>query len=544
MQMSLRKIFKKTVLSLISLSFFGYFAVSVYNYNDFVLAFSKHLSYLASDSLEGRGPGSVGSEKASEYIRDYLIECEINPLFNDSYFQYIPLRSVKPTNETKLIARNEVNEVDFELNQDYVLLHYGTETSITSFCDVVFVGYGISAPEFDYDDYIEAEAKNKIVVFLNGVPEAKHYGKDIQKYDNILYKIKNAMSRGAKGCIIIPAPTKANPNFWKYRLYQYQFDKISLAYALNESFAIMLNPDKAGFLFEDAAYSFAEVLELESRNEMKSFELKTKIYFKGKFREKYFLGKNIGGIINSNQKNREYILIGAHYDGLGIGPSMSGDSIYNGAFDNASGVSLSLELAKYFSKKKDELSSDLVFVFFDGEESGMLGSIFFCDNPPVPINKIKAMINIDAVSIFEETNSFYCIGLEETTIEPIFENLLKKNNLQKAEYMKLLGDGRLFAMSDHFTFQNYGVPAFMVIEGFDYKFSSKDEGIERYFNWIIEKYHSPFDDLYQPINLNAVYQYFVLIKDFVIELSKLKEISFKKESIYYSKWKKNKLSEK
>ena len=509
-----------------------------FNYN-----FYKHLEFIASDSTEGRFPGTKGSKIAANYIVKNLKEIKTLPFWDSSYFQSIPLVSLSPKSETNLIVKNDFLEKSLVLNQDYVLLHYSLEAIIANYSDLVFVGYGISSYENDYDDYLGIDVIDKVAVFLSGSPNNVFFTNNQLTYDDINYKIKNAMAHGAKGCILIPNPKKISKDFWKYRLFQYQFDKIILAYSLSENFAIMLNPEKANILFEGSPYSFEEVLNKEERNNLSSFKLMSKISFKPKFKENFFLGQNIGGIVKSKKKSDKYIIIGAHYDGFGIGPPMSGDSIYNGAFDNASGVAMTLEIARYFSiNPLNEVN--LGFIFFDGEEQGLLGSTFFCDNISIPLNKILAMVNIDAAALFEETNSFFCVGLEEIEEVDIFFNALKKMNLNYAEYMKKIMDGRYFSLSDHFSFQNFGIPSFMIIEGFDYKYSSVEEGAQRYFEWILEKYHSPFDDLNQEINLDAANQYYNVAINFINEIASKKIINFKKDSQFYSKQRKNSLIKK
>ena len=233
------------------------------------------------------------------------------------------------------------------------------------------MGYGIVAPEFDYNDYQSIDVEGKIVVYVDGEP-----GSDDEEYFNGLAptvysysesKRRMAIARGAAGTIQISINQYED---WEAIKKDFYFEDVTLAYSVSSNLRIILNSKSAHKLFTNSEYSYNDIELMVEQNTMKSFPLENKIKFKGIFKERDFISKNVIGLIKGSDPilTDSYLLLSAHYDHLGIGPIVNGDSIYNGAFDNAIGVSVLLELSKAFSELNIKPKRSIIFIATTGEE--------------------------------------------------------------------------------------------------------------------------------------------------------------------------------
>ncbi len=304
----------------------------------------RHIDILGSDLFEGRGTGTKGGELAAAYIAEQFKEIGLKPIGeNNSYFQKIPLHGTNIVDKSKLTLINSNDSLHLEIGEDYLLSNLGEQTIIPRGIELVFVGYGIIAPEFDHNDYLNKDIVGKIAVILNGEPYSEEYsyfnGDEPTIYSHIDVKHRIAISRGAAGTIIIPAGSIDNTKYWNRLVSDYSFEDVKLSYNASNSFSIILNPCKVNSMFKfDSSDSV-----LEYANKINKFS----IMFEGKFIVRDFRASNIVGMIKGKRQEEddEYLIVSAHYDHLGIGPSINGDKIYNGVMDNALGVSALLEVA-------------------------------------------------------------------------------------------------------------------------------------------------------------------------------------------------------
>lgn len=485
----------------------------------------SHLSFLGADSMEGRLPGSMGSRKAAEYISEQLFLSDLKPLGNDnSFFQEIPMHSSTPlaSSQMNLFSMNGTVEL-LTLKKDYVLFNSGAQTFIPNPIPLVFVGYGITAPEFDYNDYQSVDIEGKIVVFLGGEP----FSQDSSFFNGTLPSIygfpdtkqKLALARGAKGSILIPNINQDIDFQWSHTVKDFAFEDISLTYAPAGNLCAMMNPNSAQKLFLNAPNSLVEVFKMEDSHQIKSFDLNTKLSFRGEFIEKDFVANNVVGLIEGTDRklNDSYVLVTAHYDHLGIGPPVNGDSIYNGVVDNASGVAVALELARILSIKKPRRS--VVFLFVTGEEFGLLGSFYYIDHPVVPLYKTVANINIDGIAVFDTFDDAVGIGSEISDLGNMLANMLKKNGMKLSTIPEPFLQSESFSRSDNYAFAQAGIPAILIMDGLNHKHGSYEKSVEQMITWAQERYHTPFDDLNQPINYDAVFQHADLIGQFITFVS-------------------------
>ncbi len=487
---------------------------------------NEYINYLASDQLEGRGTGAIGGELAAKYLAEQFRKLNVKPAGSlNSYFQYIPMISSKLTEESSLKIYIDDIEYELEAKRDYFTFRTGEQTFLPKPVPLVFAGYCIVAPEYDYNDFQKIDVEGKIVICIGGEPKSNDpkffNGPNFTIHSLPEKKYLNALSRGAKGFIYIPNFPDDLYFSWKSISKTHAFEDISLAYTPASNFGIILDPDIADILFENTPYTFNEIKNLHNNNKIYSFDLKVLLSFSGKFIERTFVASNIIGIIEGKGKSakNEYIIVSAHYDHLGIGPAINGDSIYNGALDNAIGVAALLEIARLLNQIQDKIQRTIIFILLTGEEKGLLGSTYYIDHPIVPLHKTIANINIDGISFIDEVNSFIAIGKEYSNLGKILENILKSLNLNltdlPSEYIQSIS----FLQSDHYAFAKAGIPSILIIESTDYKNIDHKIGFEKFYNYVTNIYHSPKDDLNQQINYNAVTQHIKVILSLIYYLA-------------------------
>ncbi len=472
---------------------------------------TRHMDFLASDIFEGRGTGTTGGNLAAKYIALEYARYGLKPIGDaNTFYQYIPMHGsyVLPSSEMKIYVEEE--ETDLNLSSDYILYKTGQQTFIPVPLDLVFVGYGIIAQEYDYNDYQSVDVEGKVVVMLSGEPESNQNdffdGHLPTIYSYPESKQRMAISRGAAGSIIIPIEDDLN---WEKYISDFSFEDVTLAYSVSSNLSVLINPEIADLLFEQSAYTFSDVLDMLIKNQLQSFPLNTQISFKGVFDQRDFLSANVAGIIEGthDELKDSYLIITAHYDHLGIGKPVNGDSIYNGALDNAIGVSVMLELANKFTQMNNSPLRSIIFLATTGEEKGLLGSSYYVDHPLVPLYKTIANINIDGIAMFEDFTSIVGIGAELSSISNFLDTTAAYFDItiQNIPIQFKLFDA--FNRSDQISFATAGIPSVLVLEGVKNKNTSEEKIINAFIDYMENIYHSPFDDLNQKINYDAVIQH-------------------------------------
>lgn len=488
-------------------------------------SFKKHLEVLGSDLFEGRGTGTTGGYLAANYLAQEFSKLNLIPAgANDTYYQYIPLHASKPLKSSSMVLYLGNEKIQLNLNDDYLLYKTGDQTFIPTPVELVFAGYGIIAPEYDYNDYQSIDTQGKIVVMLEGEPHSdnpNYFDGELPTiYSFPEAKIRMAISHGAAGSIIIPGPF-ADEKRWERLKRQFAFEDMTLAYSVTGNLGMLINPASAEKLFTNSNHSLDEVYELAAQNNLKSFPLDYRLSFKGEFKRRDFVAPNIIGMIEGSdtELKNEYVIVSAHYDHLGIGPPVQGDSIYNGVFDNAAGVCAILEIASNISMMKTPPKRSILFLLVTAEEKGLLGSIYYTDHPSVPLYKTIANINIDGIASFDNFKSIIGIGSKYSTITNILNYTADENNLKVVPIPPVFKQAEAFNRSDQIAFANAGIPSILVLEAPDFVNLSEDEGLNDIINYEEKIYHSPFDDLSQSINYNAVGQHVGFLNRFIIDVS-------------------------
>ncbi|MFH1197893.1 MAG: M28 family peptidase [bacterium] len=498
--------------------------------------FQRHLNFLGSDLFEGRAPGTLGGNLAAKYLALEFDRLNLIPAGdNGTFYQNIPFHGNKPLITSKLNISFEEENINFRLYEDFLLYQTGEPVFIPVSTPIVFAGYGIVAPEFDYNDYQGIDVSGKIVVFIEGEPlslDSSYFnGNNPTIYSTAEAKQRIALSRGAKGSILIPN-VNANRYFdWTKQVSSFSFENLSLAYSASSSFDIMLNPYVADILFMESGYSLNDIFKMCISYSMKSFPLKVQLTFRGEFIQRDFISPNIIGVLpgEDDELKDEYVIVSAHYDHLGIGHEVKGDSIYNGVLDNAMGVSAVLELARVIKQYNMPHNRSLVFILTTGEESGLLGSGYYVKNPVFPLYKTVANVNIDGISSFDEFKNVIGIGSEYSTMQDFLSVVASERNLSLAQVPQEFSNFESFSKSDQHSFAKAGIPSILIYEGLDYVNTGKDEGLRTMIKYSSEIYHTPFDDLSLPINYDAATQHMEILLSIIQNL-----VNDKSEPEWYS----------
>jgi hypothetical protein len=475
----------------------------------------NHSFALADDSMFGRGNGQVGLKIAQKYIIEQLSKAVIDK--NNIIIQTLPVIEINTLENSEFELKNNLGTKKLILNNEYYIHSTGLMSYFPNELDLVFVRYGIFAPEIDYNDYYGINVVGKTVVFFDGVPDEITSNELKTRYSQLEAKKRIATSRGAIACILIPINEIKNNNDWKIWKLDYDKPEYNLPFFTSNILTIILHPELTDLIFNfDKRYK--EPKDYSNEN---SQLLNTKMTFKGRYRDRSF---NISNIIyeikSTNPKyDDEYLVITAHYDHLGVSKPIDNDSIYNGFYDNAIGVSVLLELSKILTEQRDILKRSVLCIFFAGEEIGLLGSRYFTKNPIVPLYKMIANINIDGVAFIDNFKNVIGVGANYSNLKEFLSDIALDNNLFLDTNYNKKEAFDAFYNSDQVAFAYAGVPSVLVLDGLEFKNVSKEYGIKRLIDYLDNYYHTPKDDINLDVNWNATLQYTQFLLDFIIKLN-------------------------
>jgi hypothetical protein len=458
----------------------------------------SHIRYLASDELEGRRAGTEGCEKAAKYIVSHFEKSGLKPLGDGgTYYQDLRFTSgVKLGKSNSLTVELKGKKLELQVGKDFLPLSFSSDGELMG--DLVFAGYGISAPELNYDDYAGIDVKDKIVLVLRYTPEGYDPKSPFYNYATLRYKTMNARGKGARG-IIFTTPISQRE---EKDLGGMRFD---LSLADSGVHAAILKREIAKEILRFAGKDLKFLEERLSHKKNNSFvipDVRIRLIIE-LIRERTSTSNVIGFLEGSHPALKdEVIIIGAHYDHIGLGKTVSRglnknskDRIHNGADDNASGVAGLLTLAEYFSHHRSLLKRSLLFVAFSAEELGLLGSSHYIKNPKIPLDKTAAMINMDMIGRLRN-NTLTVLGASSS---PVWKALLESANSNIGLNLKTSDSG--FAPSDQTVFYAKEIPVLL------------------FFTGVHTDYHTPDDDWYK-INGEGEKRVLMLISNLIRELNK------------------------
>ena len=441
----------------------------------------SHIEIFSSDEFEGRAPATRGEELTVEYLVTHLEEMGVEPGMPDgTYIQEFPLLGQQVDRQTASMAIRLDGEVAEELNYGADFMAWPSNEAervdITN-ADLVYVGYGIQAPEFDWDDYKDADVEGKVLVYKNSDPS---HDPDIFEGDSRLYygrwsyKFEKAEEMGALGAIIIHTTPTAGYG-WSIVEGSWGRERFALMSDGTEDsdppeFSSWFTEDVSSQLFRHAGLSLDDMLEAAADHDFEPVPLEG-VTLDVDLTASYsnMSSRNVIGKIEGNDPDLrdEYVIFSAHHDHLGIAPEpVDGDSIFNGAWDNASGTSSVLEAAKALKQVEDDLRRSVLFMFVGAEEMGLLGSQYWSQNPTVHPGKVSANFNLDSMQIYGETNDMVLVGYSRNTLTDIFKQHAE------AEGRVIVEDPQpeqgFFYRSDHFSYARIGIPAIYPNPGRDF----------------------------------------------------------------------------
>jgi len=457
------------------------------------------VAHLASDRLEGRGPGTRGEILATEHLADEFKKAGLKPIgVRGTYYQPVPLLRVVTSPKSTLQAVKGTTKLDIPCETGFSGTGQ-TQQELEEFdAEAIFLGHGITAPEFAWDDYQGVDVKGKVVVLFTNEPpseDAKFFGGSaLTYYGRWTYKFEEAARRGAKACFIIHTRETAGYPYSVVRpLDGAQLKREPGQPAL--AFAGWLSSEAGDKLLGLSGRTVEVALKEADTKGFKPYSLGVNLKGNIQTRVEKIVSNNVVGISEGSDPTlkSEAIVFTAHWDHLGVGSAVLGDAIYNGAADNATGCALLLELARAWCAQPTKPKRSAIFLAVTAEEKGLLGSKFYAQNPLVSLGKTALNLNFDMILPLGVPESVVVTGAERTTVWPAVKDAAEKNRLEiEVDQRAHLG---IFYRSDHFSMARAGVPAFSVAPGMKIKGKPKDFASKAMKEFNDIAYHSPQDEM-------------------------------------------------
>jgi Zn-dependent M28 family amino/carboxypeptidase len=465
-----------------------------------------HVRYLSHDLLEGRGTGQRGGDIAAEYMATQFAEYGLKPAGDSgSFLQKVPLVGITTLPETQFsLVPKQGAPMKLKPLDEYVAYDQTQQAQSDLDAEIVYVGYGIEAPEYNWDDYKGADVRGKVLLMLVNEPPSDDpnffKGKALTYYGRWTYKYEEAARKGAVGVILIHKEDMASYP-WEVVRNSNSGEKSSLKLegpALKVASWIQL--DVAKKLAAASGMDLDMMIADAHSREFRPVNLGAKLKAHMVSKVRNFESNNIVAILpGSDRKLKdEAVIFTAHYDHLGIRPDMPGDNIYNGAADNATGCGILLELARVFSVAKQRPGRSVIFAAVTAEEQGLLGSEYLGQHPPIPAGKIALDLNYDDVQPIGAPEDVEVSGAERTTFYPWVQATAKEFRLAiRADARPEAGH---FYRSDHFSLARVGIPSFSINEGVKFKGHDEAWGVDQSKEYIEKRYHQPSDEYHPEMN--------------------------------------------
>jgi len=474
-----------------------------------------HLEFLADDALEGRRPGTRGGVLAAKYIAAQFERLGLEPAGDSAtYFHRVPIITLTPSPQMR-VAGSGGRELTYRT--DYVLWSMRNQEKTDFQGDLVFVGYGIVAPEYQWNDYAGLDVKDKIVVALVNDPGLRDStifrGPILTYYGRWTYKIEEAQRQGAAGILLVHT-TESATYPWSTVQSSWTGPQVRIEEpAKSLLVAGWLSQEAAAGLFRQGGQDLGSLMDQAARRGFKPVNLGARL--EGTVRsaiERSETSNVLGRLPGSGSLAKEVVLIGGHYDHFGIATPVNGDSIYNGAEDNASGTAAVLAAAEAFVRSGVRPQRSLVFVGFTAEESGLLGSQALVARSPIPLSRIAAILNLDVMNLYGKTSDVSAVGLDQSSLAGVFTRAAAAEGLKVTENRDGLIRGTFFR-SDHFPLARAGIPGLSIENGQKYVGQPADYGEKKKQEYTDKRYHQPSDEVLPSFRYDgAVQQLRVIVR--------------------------------
>lgn len=474
-----------------------------------------HLMYLADDALMGRMTGTPEYDEAAAYVAGQFEEIGLESGGDDGWYQQVPMlaRRIDVDSARFIFHQDDIEKAqrwkeDFVMGGDTVR----ADTNITA--EVVFVGFGIHAPDLNYSDYDGIDVEGKIIAAFGGAPDSFPHN-ERAFYSSRLTKAEEAVARGAVGSIGLRSRTDQRRYTWK-RISENAGIRPGMSWVNLSGEAAnyfpelqggaMLNVPPAHELFSRAPISFEQALDAADAGTPLSTPLGTEITLARKTDHESITSPNIIGILRGSDPELadEYVVFTAHLDHVGIGAPVNGDTIYNGMYDNAMGTSLLIETARAFAAMPEPPRRSIMFIALTGEERGLVGSDYFAHYPTVPGDSLVANVNLDMPLLLYPLADLIAFGSEHSSLEQIIGEVVVEEDFVLAP--DPIPEEVLFIRSDQYSFVKKGIPSVFLVPGF---ISTDPEinGGELFNQHLKTHYHQPSDDLSRPIDWDSALRF-------------------------------------
>ena len=472
-----------------------------------------HVKFLSSDLLEGRGPGARGGDLAAEYIATQFALFGLQPAGDKgTYFQHVPLIGATTDADSSITADRGGREIKLNWLDDFVGVTNAQQPDVPIDGDAIFVGHGIVAPEFQWDDFKGVDVRGKILILFTNQPPSDDPrffgGKALTYYGRWTYKYEEATRRGAQAVFIIHTTPTAG----------YGYDVVRSSWG-REDGQVKLEPGEpalsfAGWLSKEAGdkllalsgHTVDELLKLAESRDFHPIPLGVHIFSSLQTKLRQIDSSNVVGMVEGSDPvlKNEAVVFTAHWDHLGIGTPVNGDAIYNGAVDNGTGCGIILEMARAWASLPHKPRRSAIFLAVTGEEEGLRGSAYYAAHPFIPVARTALDLNFDALFPAGLTRDVSAAGGERTTVWPLVQEVARRMNLTiKPDAHPEQGS---YYRSDHFSFAQAGVPAFSIDEGTDFVGKPVDFGEKLFDDYNDHHYHQPSDEFHEDWDFSGLAQ--------------------------------------
>lgn len=464
-------------------------------------AWWEHVQYLADDKNMGRETGSEGHRRAAQYVANIFERAGLKPGGTSLFYQTIKFRVRRIVEQESSLALIQNGKTVPVVLGDEATFNIRVDNAPQIEAPIVFIGYGLTVPEMNYDDLAGLDLRNKVVLLLSGAPSnipgplRSHYQSERWKF------LKRA---GAIGVLTVQNPKGMDIPWERSKLNRFLPSMVLDDQNLNETagqrLGVSINPATAEKFFEGSGHSFKEILELANNEKpLPKFSIPASVRATVKVTSATLESQNVVGILPGTDPRlrNEYVVLSAHLDHLGVSQRPEGDRIYNGAMDNAAGIATLLETALALGKRRRGLRRSIVFLAVTAEEKGLLGSKYFAHSPTIPATNIVANVNVDMFLPLFPLRRLIVHGLEESDIAADLKRAGDALGIKMTPDPE--PERNSFTRSDQYNFVKRGVPSVSLKIGF-VKNSPEHEIVK---SWRTNRYHDPSDDLQQPLDFEA-----------------------------------------
>jgi Zn-dependent M28 family amino/carboxypeptidase len=460
-----------------------------------------HVKFLASDLLEGRGPGTRGGELATEYIATQFALSGLKPAGDGgTFFQQVPLIGIETEPSAQLSASKGSDTLEFKWETEFVGVNEKLTAQDQFEAEAVFVGHGIVAPEYQWNDFKDVDVRGKVIVLFTNEPasdDPKFFGgRALTYYGRWTYKYEEATRKGAAGAIIIHTTPTAGYG-WEVVRNSWSREQPYVKLAPGEpalSLAGWVSKEAGEKLLALAGHHVDELLKAADSRDFHPIPLGIRVRCNLPTKVRDIQTRNVAGMVEGSdpQLKSQVVIYSAHWDHLGIGTPVDGDAIYNGAVDNGTGCGILLELAHAWASQAKKPRRSALFLAVTAEEGGLRGSEYHATHPEILAGKTALAINYDGLFPLGRTRDVVINGAERTTVWPAVEAIAKQMGLT------INPDPRpeqgAYYRSDHFSFAHADIPSFTVEEGDDFIGKPKGFGAKAFDEYNEKHYHQPSDE--------------------------------------------------